>query len=91
MKIINEMQELSEDYPDDLSAKEILDRTMVLMQENQIPFVMRIFPPYFLVRQRVQCTTMKIISCYAKCARTCWHTKVYDGWLVMPAVLLLLL
>ena len=33
----------------------------------------------------------KIISCYAKCARTCWHTKVYDGWLVVPAVLLLLL
>jgi len=25
----------------------------------------------------------KIISCYAKCARTCWHTKVYDGWLVV--------
>ena len=33
----------------------------------------------------------KIVSCYAKCARTCWHTKVYDGWLVVPAVLLLLL
>ena len=24
---------------------------------------------------------MGIISCYAKCDRTCWHTK-YDGWLV---------
>ena len=24
-----------------------------------------------------------IISCYAKCARTCWHTKVYAGWLVV--------
>ena len=35
-----------------------------------------ILPPEFLLHEE------EIISCYAKCARTCWHTKVYDGWLV---------
>jgi hypothetical protein len=57
MKIINEMQELSEDYPDDLSAKEILDRTMVLMQENQNPLCNANLSPLFL--SETKCQTKK--------------------------------
>jgi len=35
--------------------------------------------------------SITIISCSAKSDRSCWHTKVNDGWLVVLAVLLLLL
>ena len=62
MKIINEMQELSEDYPDDLSAKEILDRTMVLMQENQNPLCNANLSALFLSETKSsirQCQTKK--------------------------------